>query len=364
MSQVRFPCSGCGVTLGMDSSLAGKLAGCPKCKARTVIPGEPAVAAAPLPPPPVAPPPKPAPPPPPARELAPIRFKCSVCREEITAPGSYSGRAFTCPECGKSNLVPDEDEVGTFAVEGLTKPTSGKRSAGKETEADAPVAAWWPDAKAIRVPSSWAGPLSTARGHAEHGRWKEALTVLHGLHEKGSDVERATALHGPIAHCLARWAAGEFERASIAGELSKPTRTVLKKARDMQKWAGSFSTEECPLCGKRLHHLVGTMEVRTIAGSAYLCCAAPTKTDDALVRRYERIARKLTLATGLDPGNTEVPDALSKFPWWYRTIDLGAGWWVRPVTDSSGNVSGAAAGGMFGLAGDSFGEVLGEILFG
>jgi DNA-directed RNA polymerase subunit RPC12/RpoP len=360
MSQIRFPCA-CGVTLGVAFEFAGKLVACPKCKQRSTVPlfevVEEPVKAVPAPPPAAR---KPAPPPPEADEPDEveeelIRFPCSKCGTKLKVGASRAGIAIPCPKCDARTLVPDLEEVG--GSYGLVGGKKGKGERAKEQ----PLAAWWPDGKLLKLPSNWRVDLAEARTFAEGERWQKALRVLHDLQKlaRGDGVD-IDVLRKPLAYCLAKWSEVELDRIARGEKLSKPIRSVLKRAGTYQKWGGGFGTGECAACGRSLEHLVGTVQLRTAAGSAYLCCAAPTATDAALIEQVHLVSRKLTLAGSLDPESPAVANALERVPQWYRAVDLSEPGWARTVAE--GGAAGAAGGFLGGIIGDALGDALGNAL--
>jgi DNA-directed RNA polymerase subunit RPC12/RpoP len=361
MSQIRFPCSGCGVTLAVAFAMAGKLAACPKCKQRSTIPMfevvEEPVAAAPPPPPPPPPARKPAAPLKPELDEVdeePIRFPCSKCGAKIVIGANRAGLAIPCPKCGARTLAPELEEVGSYGLVG------GKK--GREERAEEqPLGTWWPDGKQLKLPGNWREDLAEARDFAERERWQKALAVLHDLQKlaRGDGVD-IDLLKKPIAYCLAKWSEVELDRVKRGEKLSKPLRTVLKRAGTFQQWGGSFSSSECAACGRSLPHTVGTIQLRTAAGSAYMCCAGPTETDAALVAQVQGVSRKLALASHLDPECPAVADAQERVPQWYRALDLSEPGWARIVAE--GGAAGAAAGALGYVIGDALGEALGEAL--
>jgi hypothetical protein len=197
---------------------------------------------------------------------------------------------------------------------------------------------------------------------AEGERWQKALRVLHDLQKVArGDAVDIDILKKPLAYCLAKWSAVELDSIVRGVKLSKPIRSVLKRAATFQKWGGSFSSTECAACGRSLPHLVGTVQLRTAAGSAYLCCAGPTGTDASLIGQVQRVAKKLTLAGRLDPDCPAVAEALERVPDWYKAVDLSEEGWARRIVDTSGQ--GSAAGSILGnILGDALGDALGDLL--
>ena len=359
MSQIRFPCTGCGVTLAVAFEMAGKLAACPKCKQRSTIPmfeviEEPVAAAPPPPPPPPARKPAPLKPELDETEEEPIRFPCSQCGAKIVIGANRAGLAIPCPKCNARTLAPELEEVGSYGLVG------GKKGKGERAK-EQPLAAWWPDGKLLKLPSNWRVDLAEAKTFAEGERWQKALRVLHDLQKlaRGDGVD-IDVLRKPLAYCLAKWSEVELDRIARGEKLSKPIRTVLKRAGTYQKWGGGFGTGECAACGRSLEHLVGTVQLRTAAGSAYLCCAAPTATDAALIAQVQQVSRKLTLAGTLDPESPAVANALERVPQWYRAVDLSEPGWARTVAE--GGAAGAAGGFLGGIIGDALGDALGHAL--
>jgi hypothetical protein len=351
MEPIQFSCFGCLATLRVRGELAGKVVACGKCQQRVTVPA----AYVPAPPPPPEPTPAPK-----SRTVLraevddePIDFACMKCKEQISAPTSKCGQTIDCPECGQRTLVPDAEEVGSYGLEG--KPKRGARAK------PVPIAQWWPDGSKLSVHASWAADLARAKKCAELREWKQALGLLHKLRERGrlNSMAEAHVVNRPLAYCLSRWAEDELER--VAGEeLSKPLRKVLKKAGEQQKWGSGFNAETCALCSNRLPSIIGTVQIRTTAGSAYVCCGGPTTGDDALIRRVTRIAQKLSLATAIAPETPEVGEVMDQLPDWYRALDLSASWWVRVVTEGD---DGGGGGSLLGnVLGNAVGEALGELL--
>ena len=165
-------------------------------------------------------------------------------------------------------------------------------------------------------------------------------------------------LRKPLAYCLGRWAVRELDRLEKdRTRLSKPVRRVLKRAGEMHRFGGNFNPHECPLCERTFAHLVGTTQLRTVAGSAYLCCAAPTEADDALILAMVKIDKKLSVAQSLDTDNTEIPAARARLPDWYRAVDPGASSWAKKVVDDRGNSEGGAGA-------DVAASIIASLLFG
>ncbi len=347
MDRVGFSCSGCSAKLSVGSAYVGRTIVCPKCQHKVKVPAFEVID---------EPEPEPSPPPPPPAEL--LRFPCIKCGAKLRVSAELAGRAIPCPKCGANTLVPDREEIGDYGLARKTRPTAAAPAPER------PIAEWWPDGTKLNLPFSWRVPLASARGHAEHERWTKALGLLNDLFQKGLRSDAGThVIRKPLAFCLGRWAVRELDRFDEeGGRLSPPIRTVLKRATEMQRFGGSFHSHECPLCARPLHHLVGTRQVRTIAGSAYLCCAAPTRGDDALVQAVERINKKLAVGMSLDSDNAEIPMALARIPDWYRAVDMAEYGWTRRVTDtSSGGGGGGGIGIGIGFGGDAGGEIAGEL---
>ena len=343
MDRIRFCCSECETTLGVNPDLAGKPIICPKCRERTVVPLV-------------------------EEEEArqPIRFACSKCRTKLKVLGQLAGRTIPCPRCGENTIVPDADEVGAYSFAGASQ-----SDADDDCDTDGPpLDEWWPDVSELNLPGSWRIALASARTHTEAERWTKALGLLNDLFQKGLRVKGKNDTHvlrKPLAYCLGRWAVRELDRIDDdKAKLSKPIRQVLKKAADLKRWNGSLSNSECTICGRKLLHLVGTTQVRTVAGSAYLCCAKPTSQDDELIRRVDRINKKLTLAGSLDPDNRQVPAAMKKLPEWYRAVDVYKSGWTKSVDGTLEHGGGTAAGGSIAgdIAGNMVGNLLSDLLFG
>jgi DNA-directed RNA polymerase subunit RPC12/RpoP len=344
MSQIQFRCTGCGTTLGVPSSAAGKMAACPKCKAKSTIPAFEVVEDTPAqeePEPTEKPPEK------------PLRFRCAKCGDKIEVSARLAGLAVPCPECGQRILVPEPDEVGTY--------TLGGKGAKGGASADKPLAAWWPDGKKLKLPSLWRANLEEALVEADAERWKKALALLHELQILGrEDRVDIDILRKPLAYCLGGWARNELARIKENAVLSEPIRKLLNQVKAMQKWGGTFDTGKCAVCSRSLMHLVGTCQLKTTAGSAYICCVAPTAADVALIQQVQRVSKKLNLANTLDPESTQVSQAMAKLPQWYRAVDLTDPSWARRILDSSPR--GGGEGPDLGDALDLLGNILGDIL--
>lgn len=338
VSQVRFLCAGCGKTLGVRAELAGKVVACPVCKRHATVPGfevvdEPA-----------------APPPPPPEQL--VRYPCSKCGAELTIGVSRIGQAVPCSECGQRTLVPEQDEVGTYGL------GDAKKGGRREHTPSQPVAGWWPDARQANLPHRWRGDLADAREDAENGRWKPALTLLHRLYrECRPDSADGRALRKPLAICLARWAARELDRVEAGSRLSTPIRKALQRVLEGLKW-GVAESEVCPACGRQFQKRAGQSRLHTVAGSVYLCCATPTAGDEELIQRVHGIAKKLGLASALEPGNAEAAAVLARLPTWYRAVEL------RPIACAEQQDAAAEPGVGSQFLGDLLGEVLKNILSG
>jgi hypothetical protein len=293
------------------------MAVCPKCKAKSAIPAFEVVEEAQA-----------------EEELElvetppekPIRFRCGKCREKIEVSARLAGLAVPCPECNQRILVPEPDEVGTYSV-------GGKRARGGDE--DVPLAAWWPDGKKLKLPSLWRANLEESLEEAEKERWKKALALLHELQKLGrEDRVDINLLRKPLAYCLAGLARNELARIKENAVLSEPIRKLLSQVKAMRNWGGTFDTGKCAACGRSLEHLVGTFQLRTIAGSAYLCCVRPTAADVALIQQVQRVSNKLTLANTLDPESSHVAQAMAKLPQWYLAVDLKDGGWAKRVVGS------------------------------
>lgn len=343
MDRIRFACSECEANLTVNATLGGKPIACPKCRAKNTVPA-----------------------PETEEELAAptMRFPCTKCGAKLKVPVKLAGRAITCPTCQQNTLVPDEEDSGSYGLAG-----AGAAEDDDPIPQDRPLDEWWPDGDALDLPASTSSKLATARTHTEDERWTKALGILNELFQKElrSKTKIGTSyLRKPLAYCLVRWAAREIDRIDEAKlKPSRPVRQVLKKAAEMQRWGASLSNTDCPLCGRQLRNLIGTTQIRTVAGSAYVCCARPTSQDDELVRHVDRINKKLLLATSLDPDNRHVPLALKHLPDWYRAVDMNSSVWTRPIVDddegreSPGSVGGSLAGN---IAGNIIGEVLSNLL--
>jgi DNA-directed RNA polymerase subunit RPC12/RpoP len=285
-----------------------------------------------------------------------IRFPCMRCGVKLKVGASKGGQGIECPKCGQRTMVPEANEIGTFIVRGVKK---GKHARTPEP----PLAAWWPDGKKLNLPSNWRVDLEEAREYAQTERWQRALNALHDLQKSsrgdGVDID---VLRKPLAYCLAKWAAVELDRINRREKLSKPLRKVFKTVESVVRWGGQMDTHVCAACGKPMEHLVGSVQIRTAAGSAYMCCAAPTGNDDALIRQVQAVAKKLTLATGLDPDSGVVADAMELLPSWYRAVDLSGKSWAKTVEDTSGEGGGGAGGLLGSILGDALGDVLGDLL--
>jgi DNA-directed RNA polymerase subunit RPC12/RpoP len=279
-----------------------------------------------------------------------VRFPCLHCRVKVKVSAAFAGRTVDCPECGKRTLVPELDEVGTFGLAGGSRPAADDEEPADER----PLAEWWPDGTKLNLPVSWRAPLATAREHAESERWTKAVGLLNGVYQKSLDATDggSPVVRKSLAFCLGRWAARGLDRLEEDGEKpSKPIRRVLKLASEKLRFGGSFSTTACPLCDRRLDHLVGTTQIRTKAGSAYVCCAAPTRGDLGLVAEVANINRKLLVGMSLDSENAQIPAALARLPEWFRVVDMGPAGWTKRIVDTSGGIGGDVGGG----------EVAGEI---
>lgn len=344
MDRIRFACSACSATLAANADFVGKTITCPKCKEKTVI--EPLVETKPSEP--------------------PLRFPCTKCGTKLKVIAQFAGRAIPCPKCGQNTLVPDADEAegGSYGFAASSHSQDDDVPAHPEPDIDE----WWPDGEKLNLPPSWRIALSRARTHIEEERWTKALGLLNELFQKevsGKGKIGTHFLRKPLAFCLVRWAAREIDRMDDArAKPSTPLRKVLKKAMDMQRYAGTLSSSECQYCGRELHHLVGTTQVRTIAGSAYLCCARPTPQDHQLVHRVDSIGKKLKLGGSLDPDNRQIPKAMKMLPDWYRALDIYESNWTKVVVDNDSQGDGRGGSTAGDVAGYAAARVLSSLLFG
>lgn len=341
MERIRFSCSECRTTLGVNADMAGKTIKCPKCGEKTVVTA--------------------------ANEESTetsIRFPCTKCGTKLKVAAKMTGRGIPCPRCGENTVVPDPDEGGSYGL-AETSHTAEEEEIPKEE----PISKWWPDGDKVDLPMTWRTALASARDHTEDGKWTKALDLLNDLYQKGLSSKSKNLpthiLRKPLAYCLVRWTAREIDRLEDdRAKLSKPIRQVLKKAADMKRWNGTLSYQECPLCSRQLRQLIGTTQVRTVAGSAYLCCARPTADDEALVQKVDRMNKKLVLASMLDPDNRHVPIVMKNIPEWYRALDVYQSKWTRKIVDDDdGRNAEPSGGGIFGaIAGDATGQAVGNLL--
>lgn len=347
MERIRFNCSECDTKLGVGADLAGKTITCPQCHKKTVVVTPNEHVKAPVP----------------EAGDPPIKFPCTKCGTRLKVAAKLSGRAIACPSCGENTMVPDPDEGGSYGFS-----EAPQEDADDEPIQETPLDEWWPDGEALDLPSSWRMNLSRARNLAEDKRWAKALDLLNDLFQKGLRGKGKPGTHylcKPLAYCLGRWAARELDRLDDEGtKPSKPVRLVLKKAADMKRWGGTLSNTDCPICSRKLRNLIGTTQIRTMAGSAYLCCARPTPGDDALICKLDRINTKLVLATSLDPDNRQVPKALKLLPDWFRAVDMYESGWTRAVVDDDeGRNAPRGRGSLAGaIAGDAAGNLVGNLL--
>lgn len=343
MERIQFVCSECDSKLAANADFVDKAITCPKCKQKTII--EPIVEK--------------------TASEAPLRFPCTKCGTKLKVLAQLAGRAIVCPKCGQNTLVPDADEAdgGSYGFADSSHTHEEDCSDHPEPEIDE----WWPNSEKLNLPPSWRISLSRARTHIEEERWTKALGLLNEIFQKevgGKGKIGTHFLRKPLAYCLVRWAAREIDRVDDErAKPSKPIRDLLKKAAEMQRWGTTLPSSACQHCGRELHHLVGTTQIRTVAGSAYLCCARPTPQDHQLVHRIDSIGKKLRLGASLDPDNRQILKAMKMLPDWYRALDFHESNWTKVVVDndSQGDGRGGAAGDVAGYAAA---RILTNLLFG
>jgi hypothetical protein len=125
----------------------------------------------------------------------------------------------------------------------------------------------------------------------------------------------------PSALCLVRWAQKMIEWLEEEKVvLSKPMRRLLKRAESTQRWGGSFSFRQCALCERPLVSLANSLQVKTAAGVACLCCHSPTDDDFALVGLIDTIWQALALARTLDPDTPELQLTQDALPAWHKML--------------------------------------------
>jgi hypothetical protein len=253
-----------------------------------------------------------------------IRFACGHCKGRLKAPKQMAGRSAACPQCGKNTLVPDSDEEsGTYGLSAVSDdPLSAASASLPALNKQRPTNADW------CVPGyeqhTLLPALDEARSLARQRQWKEAVKQVTDLFQsrwQGQIESSNLIVRKPLAFCLTHWAAEQLAQVeSRKLEVSHPLRGLLKAAALHYKHGGRFGFQHCGICGKQLLTLEGKLEVKTVAGSAYLCCATPTEPDRKLVARLDRAWKRLSFACALDADNAEARQAQACLPRWYTML--------------------------------------------
>jgi hypothetical protein len=267
-----------------------------------------------------------------------IRFRCHHCPVKLQAPSKLAGRYIACPSCGKNTPVPDSaEETGTYGVLGggtrasvdpLERLQARSNHSGRPTDDD------WCVLNYRSLPPSYQGPLDKARSMARRHEWRQALSELYELFRsvgEGHILPGNYFVRRPLAYCLTHWAIEELLALDESGrQPSQAMRQVFKKGEQLKKWGGTFSMRECALCGRQAPQTRTSAKLKTGAGWAHLCCAAPTREDLRLVKDFDGIRKRLSCAAALDQKNGDVQETVAALPWWYRVLmtegDGDAGW--------------------------------------
>ena len=164
------------------------------------------------------------------------------------------------------------------------------------------------------------------------------LTELFNSIGSGEILQKNYLARKPLSFCLVQCSTeGLQQLGSENPKLSKPMKQLMKLAVDKRKWGGAFNMRECPLCERQNPHGRGCTVVRTAVGSAYLCCASPTKQDLETIGSVEQIRKRLDLAKALDDRNARVTEALAALPDWFKvlSVDSESGWMKKMRADAA-----------------------------
>ena len=250
-----------------------------------------------------------------------VTFTCMHCERTLKVRTEFAGKVVKCPKCLDKTVVPDTEGAGvTYGVADVSAPSTGSTAPKKRSAVDI-----WQALGYAELSANSRDRLDRARALVRQEQWERAVSLLNDLFRASaqSEMTRKNAVfRTPLSYCLTHWAMEGLDDLNDdpEAELSRPMRRLLEIAGEKQKWGGVFDFTECGLCRGRLKSIVGRPSVRTTVGTAYLCCAKPTKNDQALVGRVNMLWQRLSLAAVLDDQNEEVWDAMKKLPAWQASF--------------------------------------------
>jgi len=274
----------------------------------------------------------------------PVIFRCKHCSFQLKASEDSIGEFADCPQCqGRVEVPEPEDGPRLYGIEGESSEPSKPLESITAAPAGVPRARlsttdiWHPPENA-NIPPPVRSALNQAQILGGTGQELKALALLLevGRHQLLAPENRP--LWRPSALCLVRWAQKMLdwlEEEKLV--LSAPLRRLLRRADENQRWGGIFTFRKCALCERSLESLHGYPQVKTSAGVASLCCAAPVEDDFALVGLIDTIWQALSLARMLDPDNPDTQTTLDAIPAWHKVLltpDTRS-YWCRVVSGQS-----------------------------
>jgi hypothetical protein len=273
-----------------------------------------------------------------------VSFTCMHCERRLKARRELAGKVAKCPKCHERTEVPGAEAAGVaYALAGESAPTTESVAPKNRPSADI-----WQALGYVELSAKSRRRLDEARALSGQDEWERAVSLLNDLFRAsaGGQMTRENAVfRTPLSYCLTRWSVEVLGRLDPAADLSKPMRRLLEVAAEKQKWGGVFDIAECGLCRQPLKSIAGRASVRTTVGTAYLCCAKPTKDDQRLVGEVNAIWQRLCLATVLDDQNENAWYAMRRLPSWQASfrvekISLGRGnSWARWDAETDGLLS-------------------------
>ncbi len=261
----------------------------------------------------------------------PFFFRCKHCDFRLKASADSSGEFANCPQCQGRIEIP-EPEGGPVLYEIEDEPSEPSSpetgiAAGPAVPA-APASKpklattdiWHPPENA-NVPPPLRSALNQAQALGGTGQEISALALLLQAGRDQLFEPRNRPLWKPSALCLVRWAQKMLDWLQDEElDLSGPLQDLLQRAGENQRWGGTFTFRNCTLCDGSLEGLRGYPQVKTAAGVASLCCAAPVEDDFALVGLIDTLWQALMLARMLDSDNPEVQPTLDALPAWHKVL--------------------------------------------
>ena len=263
-----------------------------------------------------------------------VSFTCMHCERRLKVRREFAGKVVKCPKCQDKTVVPGTEDAGVaYGVASESAPPTESAAPKNRPSSDI-----WRAFGYEGLSAKSKARLEEARAFCRQDEWERATSLLNDLFRGSakSEMTRENAVfRTPLSYCLTRWAAevlGELEDDPEA-DLSRPMRRLLGVAAEKQKWGGVFDTAGCGLCREPLKSIAGRAFVRTTVGTAYLCCAKPTKNDQRVVGEVNVIWQRLSLATVLDDQNEGARHVMRKLPPWQASLrverislDRGSTW--------------------------------------